>query len=516
MHTFKKLPLFLFCVLLLSSHAVFAITNEELEAIGNSTNIQILETNGEFEDPAFNQYFQKVIKKIMKNNPALVQKNYQFKILDNYEFNAFAVPPRFVYINKGLLYYLNSEAELMAVIGHEIGHLEKEHVRHQIEGQDTANVFSGLVGGIAGVSSILLTGNDYLSGVAYNITHTAGTFSNMHFSRENEFESDAYGAEILQNCGYSAFYAYVVQNKMRLLFESQAGNANQADFFASHPPSLERGDKLKDHFQIDINQSPQSDTGYLSLLAQIPLGRNQNDGLLFEKNYYLPSQGLAFLAPGTHSYYGKGTKPLVFFSGNEYENILVMKKKANPRVSLAKAASAWVMDYFQIKEKPSNLEVYPKRVGALTGVEIILKDEKELNGFFFIRNNQLVGMLYIKGGDSGDSANNANNSRAISFDQWIKSIQFFTPRIVKNHTVGLLTIKKNESLDDLVTRAIMANNLYRKKIKPILPSHQIKLLGVKNKTDREDMTAMIQQFNLGSKFLPGELIKIPILVGYSL
>jgi predicted Zn-dependent protease len=57
-------------------------------------------------------------------------------VVDSTEINAFALPGGFVYITRGLLAYLNSEAELAAVLGHEIGHITVRHgVRQQTSSQ---------------------------------------------------------------------------------------------------------------------------------------------------------------------------------------------------------------------------------------------------------------------------------------------------------------------------------------------------------------------------------------------
>ncbi|NIN35007.1 MAG: M48 family metalloprotease, partial [Gammaproteobacteria bacterium] len=56
---------------------------------------------------------------------------YSFTVLDSPEVNAFALPGGFIYITRGLMAYLNTEGELAAVLGHEIGHVTARHAARQ-------------------------------------------------------------------------------------------------------------------------------------------------------------------------------------------------------------------------------------------------------------------------------------------------------------------------------------------------------------------------------------------------
>ena len=95
-------------------------------ALGQQAHRQILQEYTPYADTALQQYVDTVGQQLaaVSHRPELT---YTFTVLDSTEINAFALPGGYVYITRGLLAYLNSEAELAAVLGHEIGHVTARH-----------------------------------------------------------------------------------------------------------------------------------------------------------------------------------------------------------------------------------------------------------------------------------------------------------------------------------------------------------------------------------------------------
>ncbi|RLB88436.1 MAG: peptidase M48 Ste24p, partial [Deltaproteobacteria bacterium] len=94
--------------------------------LGKKTDAQIVKTYGVYDDPKLTAYIQDLGQRMgrLSHRPNL---RFEFKILDSPVVNAFAVPGGYVYLTRGVLSYLNSEAELACVIGHEIGHVAARH-----------------------------------------------------------------------------------------------------------------------------------------------------------------------------------------------------------------------------------------------------------------------------------------------------------------------------------------------------------------------------------------------------
>lgn len=101
----------------------FVMFGEETELeIGRANHSKIIAEYGRYEDEGLQAYVQSVGERLA----AISHRNdlvYRFTVLDTPVINAFALPGGYIYITRGLMAYLNSEAELAAVLGHEIGHV---------------------------------------------------------------------------------------------------------------------------------------------------------------------------------------------------------------------------------------------------------------------------------------------------------------------------------------------------------------------------------------------------------
>jgi predicted Zn-dependent protease len=197
----RTLILILFSVALLSlggcainpasglPNLVFMSEDKEIN-IGKELHQKIMESMPIYQDPQLQAYVNRIGQTLAKNGdrPAL---DYTFTIIDSPDINAFALPGGYIYINRGLMAYLDSEAQLAAVIAHEIGHVT---ARHAVK-QDTARKSSGAVT----VLSVLTTG----SGMVGDVTHLWGTAAVMGYGRDMELEADSLGAEYLYSSGYS-------------------------------------------------------------------------------------------------------------------------------------------------------------------------------------------------------------------------------------------------------------------------------------------------------------------------
>ena len=171
----------------------FVLLSQSQElAIGRQENPKVIKEFGKYDNASLQAYINEVGQRLARHShrPDL---NYHFTLLDSDDVNAFALPGGYIYITRGLLAYLNSEAELAAVLGHEIGHVTARHSVRQISAAQAANLGYSL--GAILVPELQQAGAQDL----FNVLSTAWI---RGYGREHELEADRLGAEYLARVGY--------------------------------------------------------------------------------------------------------------------------------------------------------------------------------------------------------------------------------------------------------------------------------------------------------------------------
>lgn len=180
-------------------------------------------------DPALIEYVQGVGQKVAAVSD--VQLPYEFTVLNSSVPNAWALPGGKIAINRGLLTELNNEAELAAVLGHEVVHAA---ARHSAQQMSRAQLLQGLVVATSVVASDASYGDLAVGGAS-----VAAQLISTKYGRSAELESDKYGMRYMALAGYDPQGAVTLQETFVRLSE---GNDQDwiSGLFASHPPSQER------------------------------------------------------------------------------------------------------------------------------------------------------------------------------------------------------------------------------------------------------------------------------------
>ena len=157
--------------------------------------------------------------------------DYEFVVLNNGVPNAWALPGGKIAVNRGLLLELNSEAELAAVLGHEVVHAA---ARHGAQAMTRGTLLQGalVVGAIATADSEY---SDYVVGAS----QLGAQLISQRYGRDAERESDYYGIQYMVRAGYDPSAAVSLQQTFVRLSEGRDPGWLEG-MFASHPPSQER------------------------------------------------------------------------------------------------------------------------------------------------------------------------------------------------------------------------------------------------------------------------------------
>ena len=160
----------------------FVLMSEEQEInLGRQAHQQILKQYSVYEDQALQDYVSNIVEELSAKSH---RENLIFHatVLDSPQVNAFALPGGYVYVTRGIMAYMNTEAELAGVLGHEIGHVTARHGVRQQSASTVTGILATVIGATAGVRG---------AGDAANI---AGTALLRGYGREHELEADRLGA----------------------------------------------------------------------------------------------------------------------------------------------------------------------------------------------------------------------------------------------------------------------------------------------------------------------------------
>jgi len=226
--------------LLLSACGVNPVTHKrELQLISQSEEVSIGEKNylparqqqgGDYiVDPELTAYVQAVGNKLA----AVADRKlpYEFVVVNDSVPNAWAMPGGKIAFNRGLLYELNSEAELAAVLAHEIVHAA---ARHGAQSMETGMLLQGAVAA-AGAA----TQDQKYSNLIVGGAQLSAQLISKKYGRDDESESDRYGMVYMKRAGYDPRAAVTLQETFVRLSQDHKSNFIEG-LFASHPPSPER------------------------------------------------------------------------------------------------------------------------------------------------------------------------------------------------------------------------------------------------------------------------------------
>jgi predicted Zn-dependent protease len=235
----KKL-LLVFVPLLLFGCAVNPVTGKsELALVPESTELNVgaeqyapsrqMQGGDYTTEPAITEYVSSVGNRLAAVSDRKLP--YEFKVINDSTPNAWALPGGKIAVNRGLLTELQSEAELAAVLGHEIVHAA---ARHGAKGMERGLLMQGAVLAVGIASSNSEYGQMALGGASL-----AAGLIGQKYSRDAERESDYYGMQYMSRAGYDPRAAVSLQETFVRLSEGR----NQdwlSGLFSSHPPSMER------------------------------------------------------------------------------------------------------------------------------------------------------------------------------------------------------------------------------------------------------------------------------------
>jgi predicted Zn-dependent protease len=239
---------------------------------------------GVHQDLELQDYVQRVGEKLaaVSERPDL---EWHFTIVDTDDVNAFATMGGYVYISRGILPYFQNEADLAAVLGHEIGHITSEHLKKQQR--------KGMLSGLASAATAIFTGMPALA----DLTSMAGQAIISGYGRDAELEADRLGATFLAKAGYDpeAMINVISTLKDQDTFERERARLEGREprlyhgVFASHPDNdtrLKEAVALAGRNEGTATGSMSNADVYLQAIHGLPVGSSARQGMVRENRFY--------------------------------------------------------------------------------------------------------------------------------------------------------------------------------------------------------------------------------------
>ena len=279
-----------------SRELVFMSESQEAD-LGRQADAQIRGEMGVYDDAALQEYVTAVGNELaaVSHRPDLP---WQFAVIDSPVVNAFAVPGGYIYLTRGLLAYLNDEAELAGVLGHEIGHVT---ARHSVQAYSRA----------AGAQMGLLLGQIFVPAMrprygAPGVGDAAGQGLGLlflKFGRDDERQADRLGAEYAVASGWDPHGVGDMLTTLGRIADT-TDRRGTPNWLATHPEPADRVAGVAGTVESLLAETGDPSTlrvdraGYLARVEGLVYGDNPEQGVVRGREFLHPALRFALAFPG--------------------------------------------------------------------------------------------------------------------------------------------------------------------------------------------------------------------------
>lgn len=258
---------------------------------GQQAHPQLLEEFGGAFDRPQADYVRRVGQRIaVQSNLSNAERDFNITLLNSPVNNAFAIPGGYVYVTRQLVALMNDEAELAAVLGHEVGHIAARHS----SSRSTTNT----IGTIGSVLLGVLTGNQQIAQIAGQ----AAQLYTLRFSRQQEFQSDDLGVQYLASGGYdpTAMGTVLAQLDAQNTLDARLAGRDarsQPSFASTHPDPGSRVNRALQRARQTGVSGPRNRDQFLNAIDGMLYGDDPRQGIVDGRVFRHPVLGLRFAIP---------------------------------------------------------------------------------------------------------------------------------------------------------------------------------------------------------------------------
>jgi predicted Zn-dependent protease len=270
-----------------TGHREFTLVSADQElAIGREGYAATLAEYGQYDDARLGAYVDSVGQRVARASD-LPRLEWHFTVLDDPVVNAFAMPGGYIYITRGILAHLNSEAQLAGVLGHEIGHVTARHGARQMTQQQLAGL--GLV--VAGSFSETFRRYSATAQQALGLLM-------LKYSRDDESQADALGIRYATAAGYDPREIPATYATLKRI--SERAGSGLPFYLSTHPDPGDREARTSALAQQAVagraNLAVRGH-GYLDHVRGVAFGDDPRQGYFEGTHYFQPVLGFELEFP---------------------------------------------------------------------------------------------------------------------------------------------------------------------------------------------------------------------------
>jgi predicted Zn-dependent protease len=247
--------------------------------MGQQASKEVAQTIGLYNDAKVQSYVADIGKRMAAESerPNLP---WEFHVVDDAAVNAFAIPGGFIYVTRGLMSSINSEAELASVLGHEIAHVTHRHSVQQISKAQLAQL--GL--GIGSILSSDIARFGQLAGAGLSILF-------LKYGRDAENQADQSGFRYALQQNYDVREMPKVFQTLNRIGEAGGGAGKLPEWLSTHPNPenrIERTEKMLDTLSVDESKLIIDREEYLRHIQGMTFGEDPRQGYFEGSRFYHP------------------------------------------------------------------------------------------------------------------------------------------------------------------------------------------------------------------------------------
>jgi len=263
------------------------ITVQQEIAMGRQAHAEVVASMGVYDDPDLQAYVDRVGQRLAQTSerPDLP---WTFTVLDDPAVNAFALPGGYIYLTRGILGHMRSEAEMVSVLGHEIGHVT---ARHSVERLSRAQLATaGLIAGMVVAPELQQYGDLAQTGLGMLF---------LKFSRNDERQADELGFRYLNRSGYQPREMIEMFRTLDRVGEADGGG-RLPDWLSTHPNPVDRIGRIEQAIAatppIALGETVER-PAFMRQVDGITFGPNPREGFFRDQTFYHPELAFSIRFP---------------------------------------------------------------------------------------------------------------------------------------------------------------------------------------------------------------------------